>query len=122
MGQVIKKISILYLLFIAIFIAQRIFFFFIYNSVIGESGFSDLFSALWAGKSLDGSMAGYLVLIPLIISTICIWTSKRYIKNIEITYYGIVAVIISFITILDLGLYGYWGFRLDMTPIFYFLT
>ena len=122
MGQVIKKISILYLLFIAIFIAQRIFFFFIYNSVIGESGFSDLFSALWAGKSLDGSMAGYLVLIPLIISTICIWTSKRYIKYIEISYYGIVAVIISFITILDLGLYGYWGFRLDMTPIFYFLT
>ena len=122
MGQVLKKIAILYILFIAIFVVQRISFFLVYSSVIGDTGLLNLFSALWAGKSLDGSMAGYLVIIPLIISTICIWINNRIFINIEKAYYVIISFLISFITILDLGLYGYWGFRLDMTPIFYFFT
>ena len=122
MGQVLKKIAILYILFIAIFVVQRISFFLVYSSVIGDTGLLNLFYALWAGKSLDGSMAGYLEIIPLIISTISIWINNRIFINIEKAYYGLISFLISFITILDLGLYGYWGFRLDMTPIFYFFT
>ena len=81
MGQVLKKIAILYILFIAIFVVQRISFFLVYSSVIGDTGLLNLFYALWAGKSLDGSMAGYLVIIPLIISTISIWINNRIFIN-----------------------------------------
>lgn len=31
-------------------------------------------------------------------------------------------MLLSIIFIVDMGLFEYWGFRLDVTPLFYFMT
>ena len=72
---------------------------------------------------LDLSMAGYLTIIPTILIIISQWAKHTLIiKRILRIYFYIIAIFMASAMCLDLALYGYWGFRLDMTPIFYFST
>ncbi len=105
-----------------IFLLQRLAFVCCNYSLLGDVTASDIFSALYAGKSLDTSMAGYFIALPLLIGVIKIWWNKHILDIVEKCYYVLVAIVISLVTVLDLGLYPYWGFRLDMTPVFYFMS
>ena len=75
------------------------------------------------GLPLDFSFAGYLTIIPgLIIIASTWWDNRKLLKRIFLIYFLIVSLFISIIFVADIGLYEYWGFRLDSTPLFYFLT
>lgn len=50
------------------------------------------------------------------------WTDSRILQLIRRIYFTIISILLSCIFISDLGLYGYWGFRLDTTPLFYFFS
>lgn len=43
-------------------------------------------------------------------------------RRIWYGYFAFVSVLLSVIFTVDLGLYEYWGFRLDATPLFYFFS
>lgn len=78
----------------------------------------------WCGTGLplDFSLAGYLTAIPGFLLIASAWTKSSILRRIRQGYFGIIAFVMSCIFIIDLGLYGFWGFRLDATPIFYFFS
>lgn len=122
MLKFIYRYTFLYLSFIVLFILQRIGFVCCYYSSLGDASFSDILSAMYAGVSLDASMAGYLTVLPVLLGAVVLLVKSRVAEIVEKAYFGVIAVIISLITVLDIALYSYWGFRLDMTPMFYFFS
>lgn len=93
-----------------------------YHELYTAVSWSDYFSVMWHGLPLDLSLAGYLTAIPGLLLIISAWTNSGILHHIRQWYFGIIAFIMASIFIVDLGLYGFWGFRLDATPIFYFFT
>ena len=127
MYQSIKKsistIIFTYLILVAIFVIQKPLFMLFHYTTFSSASFSDFLNVIYNGLPLDLSMAGYLTIIPGITSIISLWlSSANVIKTIFKSYFAIIALIIATTMCLDMVLYGYWGFRLDMTPIFYFTT
>ncbi len=77
---------------------------------------------MWHGLTLDTAMAGYLSALPCLLLIISVWTSHRSLSIILKSYYGIASLLASTAFVLNIALYGYWGFPLDSTPLLYFLT
>lgn len=71
---------------------------------------------------MDCSVAGYLTIIPLLLSGIQCFTSKRVPTLLLYIYTGIIVFLIAAIAVADLVLYGYWQLRFDSTPLFYFFS
>ncbi len=93
-----------------------------YSSLMGAISVSDYFAVIAHGLSMDMCMAAYFTVIPGILLIASIFTSSNAIRPVEKAYFALSSFIIVTIATLDLILYGYWGFRLDMTPFFYFAT
>lgn len=74
------------------------------------------------GLPMDMSVAGYLSVIPGLLVAAETLTRRRWPRVALDVYFGLVSALLGGIYCLDLLLYGYWGFRLDMTPLFYFST
>lgn len=121
MKRAISKFAVIFLIYLIFFALQRLLFLGVYQHTI-HAGAGEWFGALWHGLAMDASVAGYLSVLPGIIIAISCWVQNKWIGISEKIYFGIVSFILSFVTILDLTLYGYWGFRLDTTPFFYFST
>lgn len=86
-------------------------------------GISGILSAVIHGFSMDLSMAAYATFLPAILFLISLFiNSDRIIRGILLGYFLLLSVLISAFVLLDTVLYGYWHFKLDATPIFYFLS
>lgn len=83
---------------------------------------SSIFDVIYHGLSLDCSMAGYLSVITSLLLIASVWMKPKGIKPIILAYQAIAAIIVSTVFVVNIGLYGYWGFPLDSTPLFYFLS
>lgn len=119
LSKAILRFLAIYVGFVVLFVLQRIVFMLIYSHLIGASGMAPYFQAIAHGLAMDCSIAGYLSIIPGLLTVAALWTSARWLTMAYRIYFGIVSALLAFIFILDIGLYGYWGFRLDMTPFFY---
>lgn len=93
-----------------------------YHELYTDASIGDYFSVMWHGLPLDLSLAGYLTAIPGFLLIASAWTSSSVLRRIRQGYFGLISFVMSCIFIVDLGLYGFWGFRLDATPIFYFFS
>jgi len=118
---IVKLLSII-LVFVAFGALQKLLFMTIYHDVIADVSIADYASVVWHGLPMDFSIAGYLTLIPAFLITAQLWTARRWADIALRTWLAIASVALAAITCIDLTLYGYWGFRLDMTPLFYFTT
>lgn len=112
----------MFVLFILIFEVQRIAFLCCNLHDLGCRPMGDYLRALAAGLPLDASVAGYLSAPMLVMATVELWWRHRAMVIIERSYLALVAFAIAAITVLDAVLYGYWHFRLDVTPLFYFFS
>lgn len=83
---------------------------------------ADVLRALLAGLPMDLSTAGYLTLLPGLITAASPWLAGRVTDRITVGWYWFAAFAIALCWTLDTGLYGYWGFKLDSTPLFYFIS
>lgn len=108
--------------FVVLCVLQKAWFMLVYDHVIHARPLTEYISAIFHGLPMDCSIAGYLTAIPALLIIGQSWTGSRWIFIVEKVYYAIIALTLSLIFSLDLGLYAYWGFRLDMTPIFYFTS
>ncbi len=111
-----------YFLFVCIFILQKPVFMFFYHSLYGDASWADWFKVMWHGLPLDLSLAGYLTAIPGLLFIVSAWTLSDVLRRIWSGYFLFISILISLIFTVDLGLYEYWGFRLDATPLFYFFS
>lgn len=111
-----------YCLFICIFALQKPLFMLYYRSLYEDSSCADWFSTIWHGLPLDLSLAGYLTAIPGFLFIASAWTLSKVLYRIWCGYFLFISILLSIIFIVDIGLYEYWGFRLDATPLFYFFS
>jgi phosphoglycerol transferase MdoB-like AlkP superfamily enzyme len=108
-----------FLLLILIFVLQKVLFMVFYHDIYRDFSFLSYLQVLINGVKHDASIAGYLSVIPGFIIIASCWTNNKVLSMLSNIYFIIVAFIISFVFVLDLMLYKYWGFKLDSTPFFY---
>ncbi len=122
MKKRLLQLIFIYILIVIIFILQKPLFMFYYHQLYHGVSIKEWGDVIFAGLPLDLSFAGYLTIIPGLLAIVSVWTQHKYLKQIYKIYFLIVAFFISGVFIADLGLYEYWGFRIDSTPLFYFMT
>lgn len=111
-----------YILFVSIFILQKPLFILYYSSLYPDMSWVDSFLIIWNGLPLDLSVAGYLTAIPGLLLVFSAWTLSKSLRHVWNGYFLFVSILLSVIFVVDIGLYEYWGFRLDATPLFYFFS
>lgn len=93
-----------------------------YRTLYEGVSWTEWFGTVWHGLPLDLSLAGYLTAIPGLLFICSAWAVPDLLRRIWCGYFMFVSVLLSIIFTVDLGLYEYWGFRLDATPLFYFFS
>lgn len=93
-----------------------------YHDLYTNASFTDYLRVMWHGLPLDLSLAGYLTAIPGFLIMASAWTNSVRLRYIRQVYFGLIAFVMSTIFVVDIGLYGFWDFRLDATPVFYFFS
>ena len=117
-----KKLFLLPLFFITlifIFILSKIGFLLYNYELYSPFHIVDYLNVIINGLRHDASIAGYVSAIPGLMLIATIWVSTNKIKWIKNIYFGLVAVLLSIILVVDTILYEYWGFRLDSSVLFY---
>lgn len=122
MKQRLYRFLLIYVVFVAIFAIQHPIFMGCYHSLYAHAPLMDYLAVAWHGLRLDMSMAGYMTALPAIALIASAWTGEKATRLFAHIYAAVAAVIISVSFVVDLCLYDFWGFRLDATPVFYFLT
>ncbi len=119
----LARILAYYILYLLIFIILKPVFMAVYASLMGDTSMADWFKVIYHGLPMDCSMAGYFTIVPAVLTVIGIWApSSRLLSAVNTGYIILSASLIAIVTVSDLALYGYWNFRLDTTPFFYFFS
>lgn len=116
--RLIYLISFFCAIFFIFMIQKPVFM--LYNHSL-EKGYplNDYLQVMFHGASLDATTAGYLTALPFIIIIISIWFKKFPIKKILFPYYLIASALLSIAFVVDMGLYPFWGFKLDASIFLY---
>ena len=107
---------------IIIFVVQKILFLLFNYQEASELSLKDLLLVIVYGLKLDVSMAAYISIIPVILIIAGTYLNKRIINLILKVYTFLLLFIILFMGVVDMELYSYWGFKLDITPLIYIKT
>ena len=113
---------ITFFFFILVFFFQKIIFILVHGGISGGVSITDSLSILYHGLSLDMSIGGYLAVIPMLLLIASVQLPVRTLIKIFDAYFVTILIVIAVITIVDVGLYSYWGFHLDSTVLFYILN
>ena len=102
-----------------IFVCQKPLFM-LYNSA-AEKGvaFGDYLQVMWHGLSLDAAVCGYLVAVPFLLILVSVWFHKIPLRKLLLPYYAVIALLVAVVFVVDMGLYPFWGFKLDASIFFY---
>lgn len=103
-------------------ILSKVLFIACYKSMLDGACIGDYAAILWNGAILDSSIAGYLTIIPTLLLIVSLWYEGKVLRYIWNTYFAIVGFITAVAYVSNIGLYGYWGFPLDNTPLLYLKT
>lgn len=109
----------IYLLLVLLFMLLKAVFMLCYHSIYAAVPFSDWMRVVKHGLPLDLSIAGYLTALPGLLLLASVWLGARITRKTATVYFSLVSIVLSLIWVSDIVLYGYWGFRLDTTPLFY---
>lgn len=76
------------------------------------------------GFSLDMTVAGYITALPWLLMLLSVWIPlrKEVWQTVLRIYALLIALVAASIFTLDLGLYGYWGYRIDASVLIYLQT
>lgn len=119
MKKRILYIITLFFTLLLLFVSQKPLFM-LYNDAVGKDVvWSDFFQVMLHGASLDATTAGYLTALPLLFIIISIWLKKVSLRKYLIPYYIIACLLVSITFVVDMGLYPFWGFKLDASVFLY---
>ncbi len=114
-----------YATLVVLFVLQKPLFLFLEKGSATQpvdNIFTELPAVIWHGLPLDLSMAGYLSVIPGLLSIAVVWLKRDLVKPIMNIYFIIASLFITCSFVLNASLYPYWKYPLDSTPLFYFFT
>ena len=119
MKKRILYIITLFFTLLLLFVSQKPLFM-LYNDAVGKDAvWSDFFQVMLHGASLDATTAGYLTALPLLFIIISIWLKKVSLRKYLIPYYIIASLLVAITFVVDMGLYPFWGFKLDASVFLY---
>lgn len=100
---------------------QKPLFLLWYAAQSAEATAAELVKVSLSGALLDSTMAGYLSVIPWLAMLVAVWwpLSERTIRRILNGYFAVMAFAVALIVAVDMGLFRYWGFRIDSTILPY---
>ncbi|MBQ6862168.1 MAG: LTA synthase family protein [Alistipes sp.] len=117
----LRFIAAAWLTSFVLMVIQKPLFLAYYHTRAAEYGAGDWWQVVWHGLLLDSTVAGYITALPILVVLITMWTGigERLGRNLMKGYFGFIAVVVAVLLAVDLGLYGFWGFRLDSTILIY---
>lgn len=96
------------------------FIFLLYNyNLSGSLSFSEITGIFIHGLKMDLSMVSYLMLIPGIVLSFSFFFSPKVLSITFKIYTYLLLILITFINLLDLGLYPHWGTRIGISAFDY---
>ncbi|MGM9759474.1 MAG: LTA synthase family protein [Parabacteroides sp.] len=117
-----KRIGFLCLFFMAwlpVFVLQKPAFLFYHRDLAAGSRVWEWLQVMGHGLKLDCTLAGYLTVLPLLLTAVSLWKPGRWLRQVLKVYVAVAALLVAAIFAVDEALYGYWRFRLDATLFFY---
>lgn len=92
----------------------------LYHAALSKGySFGDFCQVAWHGLKLDCTVAGYLTALPLLLCLVSVWLPGRWLGRVLNGYLLITSLLVGALFVVDVILYGFWGFRLDATLLFY---
>lgn len=76
---------------------------------------------LWHSLPHDLTLASYVMALPLVLYLLYVWLPGSWYGRLMRGYLTVVIGALFALWLIDLPLFGYWGYRLDTTPFLYFL-
>ncbi len=110
------------LFWIAFFLVSRLLFMAVNFRGTSEIASSDYFGMFFHGLHMDLSMMSYLVVLCGVFFILVSWIAPRFAKNVSSGITLTFLFLLSCVVISDSVLFGYWGFRMDATPLLYLKT
>lgn len=108
---------------IVMFAIGKLLFLLMNATVFSDMYVGDVFDVLIHGFSMDCTVAAYVAALPALLWCVALWVgSKGVIDTIARVYFGLVSAGLALCIGLDGALYGYWQFKLDVTPFSYFMS
>jgi phosphoglycerol transferase MdoB-like AlkP superfamily enzyme len=122
MQKRVIALSIYIVFWLSYFFFARMFFLAMQFHIAFRENINGLLGTFWHGSKLDISTTGYYLILP-VLATIPSLFSDGSLYRLFIRWYTYVLIVFSsVITVADSFLYGYWGFRMDYTPVLYLKT
>lgn len=118
----IKLYFAIFVWWLALSVVMKLVFIVMNRGVMVGIGAGDVMAIIWHGRALDISVSGYLTVIPGLLLTASPWLRCRWLATALAAYVAAMTGVVIVLGMLDSVLYGYWGFPLDTTPFFYFLS
>ena len=119
MKKRIVYIVMFFMTVLLVFVCQKPFFM-LYNAAAEKGAvFDDYLQVMWHGVSLDAAVSGYLVAVPFLLTLISVWFHKISLRKLLLPYYAVIALVVAVVFVVDMGLYPFWGFKLDASIFLY---
>lgn len=113
----------LYLVWTLLFALSKLLFIGYNHRLFSGCSLTDVLQVMGHGLQLDLAVAAYLMAVPALLLIVSVWKGDRKPLRIVARFWFLLAGIISSVAVLlNAALYSYWGFPLDSTPFFYFLS
>lgn len=123
MGARLLRLCIIFATYLVLFFIAKLVFLAVNSGFYSDLSLGAVADILLHGYRMDQSMAAYLTSVPAIVLLATVWCRKLHWAEITLTVWRYLSVfLIVAVTALDAVLYGYWQFKLDTTPIFYFMS
>ena len=116
------RFIVAYFLWTLLFILQKPCFMLVHHGLYKHCSLSDVLQVMMHGLPLDFSVAGYFSAFTGLLILIEIWAKGRFTLWLNRGYMALISLLFSVTFMLNLVLYSYWGFPLDTTPIYYFIS
>ena len=116
-----RKLMIIFASVVGFFLVGTIIFMVFHYGVYGQYGIGDWLQVLIHSVPQDLTVAGYVVAVPLFVKLFHLWLPGNWYRHLMYWVLGILFFVVLFLWLTDLVLFGYWGFRLDATPLIYLL-
>ena len=121
MKKSILKLVTFYLAWLLLFLLQKPCFMVVYRDLFRGERVDIVFQVMRHGLPLDLSVAAYFTAFPGLLLIAQLWFTRMFRWPWRI-YFALAASIYAVTFLLNLVLYRYWGFPLDTTPFYYFLS
>lgn len=125
MRQSLRIFACMYAGWVLLFVLAKVVFMACYHTMYAGIGAADVAAVIWHGLKMDMSVAGYLTALPGLVLTAGAIVPRgggKWVRAVLKVYTALTLFVAVTIIGVDTALYGYWDFKLDITPLYYVMT